>query len=181
MEQRPHFVTVRCAGSLPEVALERIREVHVKLRATTPATPGFVLLQRQYFLTCEKYLDHSAGFAPFYNPDACCVALSAWKQLETFAGWLVPHLVIMPNHVHFVLAPIDAMPKPLRGTIRWFKGHVARKCNLLLSRSGAFWQTDWFDRWVRDAAEEARIVDYIQRNPVKARLARDWREYRWVK
>ncbi|MGA2446710.1 MAG: transposase [Opitutaceae bacterium] len=178
---RSHFVTIRCAGSLPETALVRVREIHANLRVIPPASPRFALLQRQYFLTCEKYLDRSEGFAPFCTPAACSVALAAWNQIEMVTGWRVPHFVVMPNHVHFLLMPVAATPERLRASVRWFKGHVARKANLLLGRGGAFWQTDWFDRWVRDAAEEARIIDYIQHNPSKAGLVRDWHEYRWVR
>ena len=178
---RSHFVTIRCAGSLPDIALDRVREVHASLRTITPNSPHFAMLQRQYFLTCEKYLDHGGGFAPFNHLDACSIVLTALHQIETEAGWGVPHFVVMPNHVHFLLVPVNAPPERLRFAIRRFKGRVARQANLALGRSGAFWQTDWFDRWVRSAAEETRIIEYIQQNPAKAGLVRDWREYRWVK
>ena len=177
---RPHFVTIRCAGSLPAEALSRVREVHASLRAMTPASPQFAALQRQYFSICEKYLDRGEGFAPLRDADACEAILASWRQLAAETGWAVPHFAIMPNHVHFLLQPTAAKPASLRVTVREFKGRTARQANRALGRSGAFWQSDWFDRWVRDAAEEERIIDYIRQNPVKAGLARDWRNYPWV-
>jgi REP element-mobilizing transposase RayT len=177
---RPHFVTIRCAGSLPAEALARVREVHTSLRAIAPASRQFAALQRQYFLVCEKYLDRGEGFAPLSDATACAAICASWQQLVAETGWAVPHFAIMPNHVHFLLRPMAANPTALRVIVREFKGRSARQANLALGRVGSFWQSDWFDRWVRDAAEEERIIDYIRQNPVKARLARAWQEYPWV-
>ena len=40
-----------------------------------------------------------------------------------------------------------------------------------------FWSRDYFDRWMRNAAEEQRVIRYIENNPVRAGLCReaeDW-------
>jgi REP element-mobilizing transposase RayT len=175
----PHFITIRCAGSLPTAALARVREIHSDLCRLSPTSAQFSLLQHQYFLTCEKYLDRSECFAPFRLAAACESVLAAWSDLSR-AGWDVPHGVMMPNHLHFLITPTLPDPAPLRLSVRQFKGRVARQANLSLGRTGPFWQPDWFDRWMRDSAEEARVVDYIRNNPVRAGLANDWREYRWL-
>jgi len=49
----------------------------------------------------------------------------------------------------------------------------------VLNRTGAFWSRDYFDRWIRDSAEERRIVRYIENNPVKAGLCREPAEWRF--
>ena len=64
---------------------------------------------------------------------------------------------------------------------RTWKGRTARWCNVALQRRGAFWQRDWFDRWMRDAASIARTVDYIRNNPVKGGLVKEWKDYPWVR
>jgi REP element-mobilizing transposase RayT len=65
--------------------------------------------------------------------------------------------------------------------MKTFKGRTARRCNQVLGRAGAFWQTDWFDRWIRDEAEWSRVRDYIHNNPIKAGLAKaDGDAYRWM-
>ena len=59
-----------------------------------------------------------------------------------------------------------------------WKSFSARKANALLDREGPFWQRDYFDRYVRDAAHYDRLIFYIENNPVKAGLverAEDWR------
>lgn len=182
---RPHFVTIRCTGSLPATVLARVREVHASLAATEAHSAQFALLQRQYFATCEKYLDRGAGFAPFTTPAAAQVVLDAWHDLGPRSGWTVSYAVAMPNHVHFVVTPQDddgtgAAPVPLRDALRTWKGRVAREANRTLGRQGAFWQESWFDRWLRHEAEFERVADYIRQNPVKAGLVRAWREWPWT-
>ena len=177
---RTHFITIRCAGSLPAEALALVRAVHANLRVIPPASRQFATMQRQYFATCEKYLDRGEGFAPLRDANACETILASWRQLVAETGWAVPHYAIMPNHVHFLLRPTVGTPTPLRVTVREFRGRAARQANLALGGVGSFWQSDWFDRWIRDPAEEDRIIDYIRQNPVKADLARAWQDYPWV-
>ena len=49
----------------------------------------------------------------------------------------------------------------------------------MLRRTGAFWQSESYDHWVRDDDELLRIIDYIENNPVKAGLAALPEDYRW--
>ena len=54
--------------------------------------------------------------------------------------------VIMPNHVHLVLRPQGR----LSAILRWLKTATATRANRLLGKTGeAFWQREYFDRWVR--------------------------------
>jgi REP element-mobilizing transposase RayT len=81
----------------------------------------------------------------------------------------------MPNHVHVLFSIV---PNVSLGTVvgSW-KRFTARHANALLGRSGAFWQTDYWDRFIRNEIHFAAIETYIDQNPVKAGLvrhARDW-------
>ena len=60
------------------------------------------------------------------------------------------------------------------------KGRTARQVNLLLGRSGDFWQHENYDHVVRDEAERQRIVTYILNNPVKANLVEHWQDWPWT-
>jgi putative DNA methylase len=58
------------------------------------------------------------------------------------------------------------------------KSYTAHEANRILHRSGQFWLPDYFDRYIRDDEHFRRTVQYIENNPVKARLckkASDWR------
>ncbi len=180
VRDRPHFVTIRCAGSLPEEVRLRLGEIQQTLQTVEPHSPGFAQLQRRYFLACEKYLDAGSGFAPFATPELGELWQETLQSIEPDCGWAVPHWVAMPNHVHFLMAPAGADPLPLRKAVARLKGRFARRANSLLQRTGEFWQSEWFDHWCRDAPETARIIEYIRQNPVKAGLATTWEQYPWV-
>ena len=51
------------------------------------------------------------------------------------------------------------------------KRFAANQCNQRLGRIGKFWQDESYDHWVRDEEELERIVDYVELNPVKAKIA----------
>ena len=59
------------------------------------------------------------------------------------------------------------------------KGYTARKANLLLERSGVFWQPESYDHVIRDANEWRRIITYVLNNPVKAGLVDTWEKWQW--
>ncbi|WP_058554458.1 transposase [Thiohalocapsa sp. ML1] len=83
--------------------------------------------------------------------------------------------VVMPNHLHVVIETLPAVA--LADVVRSWKGPTARAANLLIGRSGAFWERDYYDRYIRDDGHLAAVVRYVERNPVKAGLvarAEDW-------
>ena len=180
---RPHFVTIRCAGTLPKAICAQISAIHANLQVITPASPEFVYHQRHYFRLTERYLDAAAttrtGFVPLSEATSCRIILNAWKQIQVHEGWNVTHAVAMHNHVHFILRPMEPNPLPLRTVLRQFKGRTARLINQERGRTGTFWQTDWFDRWLRNEEEETRVIDYIRNNPVKAGLSSNWQDWPW--
>jgi putative transposase len=58
------------------------------------------------------------------------------------------------------------------------KGRSARECNLILSRTGSFWEHESFDHVIRPGKLQA-TMRYVLNNPVKAGLVKHWREWRW--
>jgi REP element-mobilizing transposase RayT len=81
--------------------------------------------------------------------------------------------VVMPNHIHALLCPL----RDLSSVVSGIKVASAKEANRLLGRTGPFWSRDYFDRWMRNSAEEKRVIRYIENNPVRAGLCReaeDW-------
>ena len=64
-------------------------------------------------------------------------------------------------------------------TIKAWKKHTARLANKVLGRSGAFWESDYFDTFMRGSDHEQRIIRYIENNPAKAKLVLDPKEWLW--
>jgi putative DNA methylase len=94
--------------------------------------------------------------------DALLYGESVRRDYDLFA-W-----VVMPNHVHLVLKP----NRKLSEIMRWLKTATATRANRLLGKSaGAFWQREYFDRWIRSEKELATVVAYAEANPVTGGLA----------
>jgi len=74
-------------------------------------------------------------------------------------------LVLMPNHVHLLVRPAANLSL----TTKWIKGTTGKP----------FWQTESYDRLVRNSEEFHRIANYIETNPVKANLVQTPENYKW--
>lgn len=73
--------------------------------------------------------------------------------------------VVMNDHVHALLTPLAA--HPLEKIVRAWKSFTARKMARGLSAPGGCWQTEYFDRIVRDEPEWIEKLEYILNNPRK--------------
>jgi REP element-mobilizing transposase RayT len=130
------------------------------------------------FAEADRPLDTAAD-GPLWLKDDRIAALAAealergereYRLYERLA-W-----VIMPNHVHVVMLPF----RPLPEVMRWVKGSTARSANLVLERTGKpFWQYETYDHCVRNTDELNRIVQYVEKNPVRAGLARAMEDWPW--
>ena len=83
--------------------------------------------------------------------------------------------VVMPNHVHLLCTPCFGYN--LAQIMHSLKSYTSNEANKILGRSGHFWQKEYFDRYIRNARHFAKVVAYIENNPVKARLCEkpeDW-------
>jgi putative transposase len=102
------------------------------------------------------------------------------EAIEYNAGVLrhyVGHaFVVMPNHVHLLATPAV----PLCKLTKSLKGITAKRANEMLGLTGnPFWQEESYDHLVRSGHEFNTIRNYIERNPVRAGLAKEDKEYRW--
>jgi REP element-mobilizing transposase RayT len=86
--------------------------------------------------------------------------------------------VVMPDHVHALFTPLDEWTVPK--IERRMKGVSAWKINGLLSRSGALWLSESFDRALRCDEDLVRKADYICANPVRAGLVEREEDYTWI-
>jgi REP-associated tyrosine transposase len=88
----------------------------------------------------------------------------------------------MPDHAHLLLSLLrgaDGWNFSLPQIMHAIKGASARKINVLLGRSGAIWQVEFFDCVLQSNDSLAEKVDYIYQNPVRAGLVKVEGEYRW--
>jgi REP element-mobilizing transposase RayT len=91
-------------------------------------------------------------------------------------------VVVMPDHVHMVLAPkYDADgPVSIAEIMQAIKGASAHRINKALGRQGKVWEAESFDRALRREESIGDKVDYILGNPVGKGLVEKPLEYRWL-
>jgi len=138
-------------------------------------------LTRRHFAVLESWLDR-ATIGPTWLADARVADLVAEAlQYRNGKNYRLDAYSIMPNHVHSVFMPLarNHLPKPLASIMHSLKRNTARRANLLLNRSGAFWEHESFDHYIRNGAEWKRIVKYVLENPVKAGLVKSWKDWPW--
>lgn len=190
------FVTFRLKGSLPasimqHLVAERNRAIQILNKQNIENIADEIYReQKRYFARIERTLD-----ACQHGPD--------WLRRSSIANLVVNRIreadgnayellayCIMPNHVHLVidtanqldeLNPKEAITtdnyQQLYRTLGSIKGGSAFEANRLLNRKGAFWQSESYDHYVRDAGELDRIIEYVVQNPVKAGLVTNWQDW----
>ena len=154
------FVTWRLAGTLPIPML------------TTEPEAGKKLQREDY------ELDRSTqGPLWLEIPGIATIFIEALHHGEEVRGaYELLARVVMPNHVHVVLKPKEALHK----IVRWLKATTANRANRLMFKAGQpFWQREYYDHWIRNSKELASVISYVESNPVQAGLAESVSDWRW--
>lgn len=103
-------------------------------------------------------------------------AILFWHRIK----WHVHLLTVMLNHVHILATPCESTPGiwySLSSILQSVKGYSAHSINASRNTKGRLWQSESFDRIVRDAAEFDEKATYILNNAAKAGLVADVWEY----
>ena len=155
-----------------------------------------ITFHRRWFRKFEEVL-HRADHGPTWLKDEGVAKLVA-DSLRHRDGQVfrLDAYCIMSNHVHTVFKPhlsemnirkseqpgsllYESTEPPLDVIMHSLKSYTANEANKLLKRSGAFWETESYDHVIRDEREYYRTIAYVLNNPVKAGLARNWRDWPW--
>lgn len=89
--------------------------------------------------------------------------------------YLLHDFVVMPDHIHLILTP-----KPdtsLEKAIQMIKGGSSHRIGQARQRRFPVWQKGFHEHWIRSEADYQARKQYIEQNPVKARLASAPQEY----
>jgi REP element-mobilizing transposase RayT len=93
--------------------------------------------------------------------------------------------VVMPDHVHAVIQPREksaGLYWDLADLMHSVKSYSANRVNQIEKTAGTpVWQTETYDRIIRDERELRFTLQYIASNPVVAGLANDALDYSWFK
>ena len=126
--------------------------------------------QHTQMLKLDLLLDEGQGECILRTSDQRFIVAEALLHFEGNRCQMQSY-AIMPNHVHVLCRPLAGYTlEDLCGSWKWF---TSQRIQQDLGRKGPLWQSENFDRIIRDAEHFARTVRYIAKNPVKARLRED--------
>jgi len=161
----PHFdggqlaqtITFRLFDSMPQSILDQWR---VELAHLTQKDAEAARRKR-----IEAYIDRGCGHAWLKIPE---IADLIQQAILFFVGqrYRLGAWVVMPNHVHVLVTPNEGWE--LGRILHSWKSFTSKECNKVLGRHGEFWQTESFDRYVRDEQHYHNAITYIENNPVNA-------------
>jgi len=183
VEGRRYFVTFRLDGTLPQDVLEGYKREREELIRQAErdghqlSWAGRKRLFELYSERVESYLDAGYGECWLKQPAVAELVATALRffvnQRYALGAW-----VIMPNHVHALVRPLGE--HTVDSILHSWKGYTGREANKILRRTGtSFWEREYYDHWLRDDEEKARLTDYIHDNPCKAGLCERPEDWLW--
>jgi len=92
-------------------------------------------------------------------------------------GCAIHAYVLMTNHVHLLVTPraADSLPRTMQSLGRRY----VRQVNTIYRRTGTLWEGRYRAAPIDGEAYFLACCRYIELNPVRARMVRHPREYRW--
>ena len=180
---KSYFVTFRLRGSLPLQVIQDLREKREKIQQMASEKDKHKFEQFE-FKIIENILDsvNNNDNAFLCRDNIATILMERFSFLEEKYCWQFPAYVIMPNHIHCMcIDNTEGVNISLTRLIGEFKRYTSRKINMILGHSGRVWVDENFDHWCRTTDEEAKIIEYIANNPVKAGLVAKKEDWKWGK
>jgi REP element-mobilizing transposase RayT len=176
----PHFdqlnliqlITFRLYDAVPEALILEWKNELSLIGKISMNNPRQVALQKRI----NKYEDSCHGACWLHNKN---IAAIVEKAILYFDGdrYNIIAWCIMPNHVHAIIETKKG--NPLADIMHSWKSYTAHQANRVLNRSGEFWFREYHDRFIRDDEHLAQAIEYVENNPVKARLAESKETWEW--
>jgi REP element-mobilizing transposase RayT len=169
-----YFITFRLADSLPKETMEEIRKERekwlIKHKKNNNEPYSLEELKEYYRLFSERFeklLDDCRGSCVLRQEKIAKIVADTLLYFNN-KKYILDDWVIMPNHVHILVKPIDDYTLP-EITHSW-KSFTANEINKLLGRRGQLWLHESYDHIVRNEKAFYAIKNYIRNNPIKANI-----------
>jgi len=118
-----------------------------------------------YFVTTDTWQRRQL----FLKPDPARIVLEQIFDCRDRGFYKLHTFVLMPEHLHMLITP--GGETTLEKAMMMIKGGSSYKIKKQLLYSFPIWMEGFHDHWIRDAHEYRIRKQYIEQNPVKARLA----------
>lgn len=114
---------------------------------------------------------------PFLDQGEFLLVIEALEESRRRERFLLCGYVLMPDHWHALLG----VPYPLSisRAVQSVKWQAARELNRRRGTTGAIWQHQFWDRFVRHAREFNDRLMYMHLNPVRKGLVKRPEDWRW--
>jgi len=165
-----YFITSRLINSIPIEKLEQLKNETKNISDEK---------QKRLFKKYDVLMDSGEYGEKYLKNPKCAEIVKDTLHYPDGKEYKLICYCIMPNHFHMVFELLQNN-KGISKIMQSIKRISARDCNKILSRSGAFWQDESFDRWVRDEKELYFVIRYILLNPVNAGLVNDWKDWKYT-
>jgi len=167
-EGKTQHVCFHLSDSLPQAVLDRWRE---ELKQLSEREADI-----EWRTRIQDFLD--SGHGNCWLRDARLAEIVQNALLHSDGDRYILHAwCVMPNHVHTLFTP--AAGYEMSEIVGAWKSTAAHRCNKLLGRSGSFWHTEPFDRYIRNERHYQNALAYIENNPVKVGLCEKAEDWSW--
>jgi putative transposase len=177
------FITFRLNNSLPQDFVTKLNEYKLMIKSTITTGSYYQnLIRKKIFDFYDQLL---AGYQTdvdyLSKPEIAEIVVNTLKKFDGDLYDLFS-FTVMPNHVHLLLRirqRNEGEFHKLAFIVKKLKSITAHDANIILGRSGTFWQREYFDYCARNGKEVMNIVNYIVMNPVKAKLVSEPGQWSW--
>ena len=164
------FVTWRLGDSLPKAKLDQWKEERAIWLSLHPE-PWDKKTEAEYHdrfsQQIDEWLDQGSGSCVLKEPANANIVAEALRHFDG-EQYAIAAFVVMPNHVHVLFRPLG--DHVLAEILKSWKGFTAREINRRSGKTGSLWQSEYWDRLVRNEGHFFKVMEYIRENPVKAGL-----------
>jgi putative transposase len=116
------------------------------------------------------------GRMPVFANPAVAAAGDVLRRHAAVADVPVYAWCVMPDHVHLLLGASPSCD--IVTFVGQFK-NLAQREAWRLGVKGAFWQTSFWDHFLRGDEQLAHAIEYVLNNPVRSGLVERWCNYRF--
>jgi putative transposase len=117
-----------------------------------------------YFVSTQ-----TEGRKPFFRHERWAQLMIATLEHYGKSGYILHACVIMPDHIHLLISPLETVEK----SVQLIKGGFSFRAKRELEWNGEIWQPGFTDHRIRDEEDWRHHLEYIRQNPIHARLVED--------
>jgi len=113
----------------------------------------------------------------FENDEIKMLFLDVVKKAKKKYKFIVHNFVIMNNHVHFLIEPLN--DESLSRIMQWILSVFSIYYNKIHKIKGHTWQSRFWSKIIDNIKQLFYTFRYISENPVKANMINDAKEYKY--